>query len=88
MSDERDRMYEQERLILYVQERLAEAVELAGIKRAEVARRLGTSPAYVTMVLNQGQNLSLETVANFAHACGYRIVPTLEPLIKRKRGGG
>lgn len=77
MSNLKRRLYEQDRLILYTQEALATAVEKSGLKRSEVARALGVSAPYVTMVLNQGRNLTLESIADFAKVCGFRVVPKL-----------
>lgn len=43
--------------------------DLLGISRAEFARRMGVSPAYVTQVLNgEKRNLQIETLVKFARA--------------------
>ena len=71
-----NRRVRQEELILDVTERLSEALEDAGITRAELARRLGRSPAFVTQVFGGGRNLTLRTIADIAAALSLR--PTLE----------
>ncbi len=71
-----NRLVRQEELILDVTERLSEALEDAGITRAELARRLGRSPAFVTQVFGGGRNLTLRTIADIATALSLR--PTLE----------
>jgi transcriptional regulator with XRE-family HTH domain len=76
----RERIYEQERLLLHMQERLAEAIERSGMKRAEVARRLGVNRAFVTQILSRGRGLTVKTIASVLHATGYRLVLKLERL--------
>lgn len=71
-----NRLVRQEELILDVTERLSEALEDAGITRAELAQRLGRSPAFVTQVFGGGRNLTLRTIADIATALSLR--PTLE----------
>lgn len=44
----------------------------SGLKKKDLARRLGVSPARVTQVLNGGANITLRTVAQFALALGVR----------------
>ena len=63
---------------------LAQRMEEQGISRAELARRLGTSKAYVTKVLGADVNFTLATMNRLAAAVGgmvhFRIVD-------RKAGG-
>ncbi len=42
--------------------------KLAGLKYADLARKLGTSPAYVTKVFRGDANLSIETMVKFSRA--------------------
>jgi predicted XRE-type DNA-binding protein len=72
--------YEQERLLLYMQERMAEAIEASGLKRSEVARLLGVSRPYVTQLINRGYNLTLKGAASVLHATGHRLVLKLERI--------
>jgi antitoxin component HigA of HigAB toxin-antitoxin module len=57
---------------------LAQRMEEQGISRAELARRLGTSKAYVTKVLSADVNFTLATMNRLAAAVGgmvhFRIV--------------
>ena len=46
-----DRLVRQEELILDVTETLTQALEQAGVTKAELARRLGRSPGFVSQVL-------------------------------------
>ena len=63
-----ERLLRQERLILDVTEALAGALEDGGVTRAELARRLGRTPGFVTQVLGGGRNLTLRTIADIAGA--------------------
>ncbi len=78
-SPEDRRLYEQERLILWLAEELASAIGAAGLTRREVAQKLGTSKAHITQALS-GRNLTLRTVADIAWATGFRITAAREPL--------
>lgn len=45
-------------------------MEAAGISHAELARRLGVSPAYVSKLMRGPANLSLATLSKLAQAVG------------------
>jgi transcriptional regulator with XRE-family HTH domain len=61
----------QERLILEVTERIAEAMEERGVTQAELASRLGVSPSEISMRLRGTRNLTLRTVADMFDALGF-----------------
>ena len=63
-----ERLLCQERLILDVTELLAGALEDGGVTRAELARRLGRTPGFVSQLLGGGRNLTLRTIADIAAA--------------------
>ena len=63
-----ERLLRQERLILEVTEALAGALDDSGVTRAELARRLGRTPGFVSQVLGGGRNLTLRTIADIAAA--------------------
>ena len=71
-GEEYERLLCQERLILDVTELLAGALEDDGVTRAELARRLGRTPGFVSQVLGGGRNLTLRTIANIAAALSLR----------------
>ena len=71
-TPEARRLYEEERLILYATEAIAETIEKQGRTRAEVAKALGTSRPNVTQLLGGSRNMTLRTLAALAHACGMR----------------
>ena len=71
-----DRLVRQEELILQVTETLTQALDEAGVTKAELARRLGKSPGFVSQVFGGGRNLTLRTVADIAGALSLR--PRLE----------
>lgn len=72
-----DRLVRQEELILEVTETLTHALETAGVTRAELARRLGRSPGFVSQVFGGGRNLTLRTIADIASALSLRPALTL-----------
>lgn len=54
-------------------EALARRMEEEGVSRAELARRLGTSQAYVTKVLRGNVNFTLATLVKLARAVGGEV---------------
>jgi DNA-binding transcriptional regulator YiaG len=79
-DEESKRLYEQERLITWIGEAIAAALEDSGMTRAELARKLGTSRAYVTRVLQGSPNLTLRSLADLAWALGSRVSVSFAPL--------
>jgi transcriptional regulator with XRE-family HTH domain len=54
-------------------EALGRRMEEEGVSRAELARRLGTSQAYVTKVLRGNVNFTLATLVKLARAVGGEV---------------
>ena len=79
-----ERLLRQERLILDVTEQLAGALEHSGVTRAELARRMGRTPGFVSQVLSGGRNLTLRTIADIAGALSLR--PSLKVSCERTNG--
>ena len=79
-TPEARRLYEQERLVLWVSEALAQAMAVSGLSKADLAERLGTSRAHITQVLSGSRNMTLRTVADLAWACNQRAEVQMEPL--------
>ena len=79
-SGESARLYQQERLVLWATEAICELMAENNVSRAELARRLGTSRANITQMLNGSRNLTLRTLADMAWACEARIDVRVEPL--------
>ena len=51
---------------------LERARKQSGLKKKDLARRLGVTPARVTQVLSGDSNVTLRTIAQFALALGVR----------------
>ncbi len=62
--------YHHEAILLEVARRISNAMEEQGMSRAELARKLGVSPAYITKVLRGHENFSIQTLARIAFALG------------------
>ena len=84
------RLLRQEELILEVTEALAEALQREGIKRTQLAARIGRSKAFVSQILAGKRNLTLRTIADVADALRCRIKvrmhrePETLPLVGRQ----
>ncbi len=84
-TEDYDRLLRQEELILDVTETLTQALEAGGMTRAELARRLGRSPGFVSQVFGGGRNLTLRTIADIAAALSRRPALTLSADCETKR---
>ena len=71
--------YWEEGAILDFTEALYIAMEEQGVTRAELARRLGTSQAYITRVLGGNANFTLKTMSKLALALGLQLEVGLGP---------
>jgi transcriptional regulator with XRE-family HTH domain len=60
-------------------EELHQLAEQRGISRAELARRLGTSPAYITKIFGGDANFTVETMVRLARAVGGQLHLHLSP---------
>jgi ribosome-binding protein aMBF1 (putative translation factor) len=78
----REMMYEQERLLLQSQESIAEAIERSGLKRSELAQKLGKDRSFVTQALSTGRNLTLSSLASLLWAAGFRLEQRIVALPK------
>lgn len=78
-SDEFRELYAEEAFIADLQQAIHLLMEQKGVSRAELARRIGVSGAYVTQMLgNKPQNLTARTIARVYVALGE------EPCIRTK----
>ena len=67
-----EQLLRQERLVLDVTEQLAEALESGRVTQAELARRMGRTPGFVSQLLGGGRNLTLRTIVDIAAALSLR----------------
>lgn len=70
-SNERQRLFAEEGLILEASEEIWAALERSGKSKADLARLLGTSKANITQRLNGSRNLTLRSLADIAFVLGY-----------------
>jgi transcriptional regulator with XRE-family HTH domain len=72
-------------LILDFTEGLHRMMEVNGVSRSELARRLGVSPAYVTKVLRGNVNFTLDSMVRLARAAGGEVSLQVAPKAQKKR---
>ncbi len=70
---DKDPLFIAELMKLAFADDLVRLLEARGLKRTELAEKLGTNRGYVTRVLNTEYNLSVETMAKIALALDARI---------------
>ena len=70
--------YQLESALVDLTEKICEIMEAKGISRADLARRLGKSRAWVTKVLRGDGNLTLKTVIDILWELGYKASIAIE----------
>ena len=65
---EQDASYIAETMALRFAEEVARRIEAKGISRAQLARNMGVSRAYITRILDAPPNLTLQSIAKIALA--------------------
>lgn len=60
------------------------ALERLQINRAELAKRLGKSPAYVSKVLRGDANLTIASMVKISRAIGYKVEIDFRPKNKQR----
>lgn len=63
-SPEGMRLFQQERAIQEATDLICEVMELEGVSRAELARRLNTSKGYITQLLDGRTNMTVRTISD------------------------
>ena len=76
---ERDTAYWVERTVLEFTEDVVGRLEATGVNRAELARRIEASPAYVSKILRGNTNFTLESMVRIAQALGCTLRTHLQP---------
>ena len=74
-----------EGLLIEATERICELMDKHDISRAELARRLGKSRAYVTRLLNGQPNMTLKTLTQIAVALGEGIDLFVPSSVREER---
>ena len=72
-SPEFRKLYAIEGLITEAGEFIARLMQEQGVTKAELARRLGKSRAYITQMLSGSANLTVRTLAEVAYALGAEV---------------
>ncbi len=79
------KLYAIEGLVTQAGEFIAGLMEQQKVSRAELARRLGKSRAYVTQMLSGARNLTVRTLAEAAYALGVEVKLEAVPLEAERR---
>jgi transcriptional regulator with XRE-family HTH domain len=82
---DKDPDYIVEGVLLAATERICELMDKHEISRAELARRLGKSRAYVTRMLNGQPNMTLKTLTQIAVALGEGIDLFVPSSVREER---
>lgn len=77
---ENRRIFEQESLAAEATELISELMERGNVKKADLARKIGKSKAFVTQVLGGSRNMTIHTFADLAFALGHRVELEASPM--------
>ena len=69
----KSRLYQQEKLIFDAGEMIATALEGTDTTRAELARRMGRTRAFITHILSGERNLTMRTFADAMTCLGFEV---------------
>jgi len=70
---ERRRLYEREALAFDASEMIAVLMEQRNVNKAQLARAIGKSRAFVTQLLSGSRNMTIHTLSDLGFALGYRF---------------
>jgi len=70
---QRRKKIEEEEFILKLTEKLCELMEERGITRAQLAKQLGTSRAFISQLLNGSRNMTLRTFFRLSSSLGNEV---------------
>jgi transcriptional regulator with XRE-family HTH domain len=77
--------YLTEKLKLSLMEQISSIMRAKSISRSELARRLGSSRAYVTRLLDGSANMTIETLTRLSLALGCRLTIELREETHQSR---
>lgn len=72
-SYEGDAEFEFEELLLDINEQIVAQLQQSGMRRSELADKLGVSRAFVTKLLSGEENVTLKTLIRVANALGTKV---------------
>ena len=72
--------YQFEKTVVDITERICEIMQDKGKSRADLARELGKSRAWVTKMLSGDQNMTIKTVIEILWSLGYKFEIKAEPV--------
>jgi len=76
----KDPEYHKELAILAFTDELCRVMAEQGVTRTELGRRIGSSQAYISRVLNGGANFTLESMTKMSCALGMEMDIRLKPV--------
>ncbi len=74
------KFYLQEKLILEITELISELMEEKGIRKIDLAQKLGRSKGYITQLLDGRANMTLKTISDVMWALESDLFMNSEPL--------
>lgn len=83
-TDDGRREFAQERLVFEATEMIAKLMEEKNVSRADLARKIGKSKAFITQVLSGSRNMTLGTIAELVYALGGSVQLSCPSLIEEK----
>ena len=79
------RLFEQERVIFEVTELISTLMEEHGVSKADLARKIKTSKANITQMLDGRRNMTLRTLVDIAFQFDASLCITIKSLAEKCR---
>ena len=73
-------LFQQERLILDITELMQKALRASGMRRIDLAKKLGVSRGRISQILSGEGNLTIRTIADVFTAMGRHLSTAIEDL--------
>lgn len=81
------KLYLEEQLVLRITNIISELMQEQGVKKSELAQRVGCSKGYITQLLDGTKNMTLKTVSNVLFELGHTLAVKPEHIIEHLEGG-
>jgi transcriptional regulator with XRE-family HTH domain len=85
LADEENRRdFVKQELAFAATELISELMEKEEVSKADLAKRIGKSRAYVTQLLSGARNMTMHTLADLSFALGYVVELHIQPAHQEK----
>ena len=81
---EKDSFFYEELLLFRLQEVIAKALVETGMRKVDLAKKIGKSKSDVTQMLSSGRNLTIRSFAKVLFHMNRELIPEAKPIRKKR----